>query len=80
MNDPSMENHYQQPFAEGRLVVCGSFRRGLFLRVLGQVILVIIFGSPDEMKLKSCATLFSYVSSAESAEALIGDHGMKGGK
>ena len=30
-----------------------------------------IFGSPDEMKLKSCATLFAYVSSAESAESVF---------
>ena len=30
-----------------------------------------IFGSPDEMKLKSCATLFSYVSPAESAESVF---------
>ena len=30
-----------------------------------------IFGSPDEMKLKSCATLFAYVSSVESVGSVF---------
>ena len=37
-----------------------------------------IFGFPDEMKLKSCATLFSYVSSAESVFQFLIDKYFQG--
>ena len=63
------------PLLGARLVECAEAVLGVEGRTANQ-----IFGSPDDMKLQSCATLFAYVSPQDSVFHPLLDKYFQGGR
>jgi uncharacterized protein (DUF1810 family) len=69
------EAYWQHPVLGPRLVKCA----GLVLAVRGKTVNQ-IFGSPDDLKLRSCMTLFEQVAPGEPAFGAVLDRFYNGGR